>query len=96
VVDVVPGIPVPTKPVWEPNSTTRTGWSKQTSTFKDAANPVEAMFHDLHEKHLAVYLDKEAMLEHVDGAHSSRAGWALKSKKAENRGVVDCRELNGK
>jgi hypothetical protein len=95
-VDLVPGIPVPTKPGWEPNSKTKAGWPKPSPTFRKAAAPVEAMFHDLHEKHLAVYLDKETVLEHVEGAHSSRAGWALKSEKAEGRGVVDCRELNGK
>jgi hypothetical protein len=48
---------------------------------------------DLHEKHLNVYLDKEAVPEHVDGTHRSRAGGALKSEKAEGRGVVECREL---
>jgi hypothetical protein len=96
VVNLVPGILMPTKSRWEPNSTTKAGWLRPTSTFKKAATPVEAMFQDLNEKHVTVYLEKEAVLEHVDGAHSSRTEWALKSEKAEGRGVVDHRELNNK
>ena len=61
-----------------------------------ALNLKFTMFHDLHEKKLAVYLDKAAVMEHVPCAHSSRAGWALKSEKPEGRGVVDCGDLNGK
>jgi hypothetical protein len=47
---------VPTKPGWEPNSKITKGWPKPSSTFKKAAAPVEAMFHDFHEKRLAVNL----------------------------------------